>query len=274
MWMKSSGRLLTPLTPSALTHINLRGMPALCRRQKEEVDNATSDNLDEVVERYGAFVHGLARKLHQQLKLRIELRDLIAYGNIGLLEAWGRFDPNSRATFTSFAYHRIRGAMIDGCRTEGWIGRDRSKEAKGARALNNFMASHQDANQDVPAPRTFSDALSRVEQIVSSAVTILLVEDAELDAIQSQSSTDPLAALEQKDTMERLQHAIGQLEGNERDIIIRHHFGEESLTQIGLDMNLSTSWVSRIHSRALEKLRATLQNEEPRPPLDTVRTPV
>ena len=71
-----------------------QGTLALRERYKDDVDNATPDNLEEVVKLYGGFVLGLARKLHKQLKLRIELRDLVAYGNIGLIEAWGRFDPS------------------------------------------------------------------------------------------------------------------------------------------------------------------------------------
>lgn len=230
------------------------------------MDNTTLEGLEHVVDRYSGYVQGLATKLHRQLKLKIELQDLVAYGNIGLIEAWSRYDQQQHATFTTFSYNRIRGAMLDGCRKEGWISRDRSKEAKAARILNGYMESNAEANAAAPEARTLAEALSRVERTVSNAVTVLLVEDIELEQLQSDTALDPLASLERSDLERRLHSAILALEDNERSIVIRHHFRDESLTQIGEDMNLSTSWVSRIHSRALNKIRLTFEQQDTAPP--------
>ncbi len=230
------------------------------------MDNTTLEAIEDVVARYSGYVQGLATKLHRQLKLKIELQDLVAYGNIGLIEAWSRYDRHQDATFTTFSYSRIRGAMLDGCRKEGWISRDRSKEAKATRILNSYMESNREANAAAPEARTFAEALSRVEHTVSNAVTVLLVEEIELEQLQSDAALDPLASLERSDLERRLHSAILALEDNERSIVIRHHFRDESLTQIGEDMNLSTSWVSRIHSRALNKIRLTFEQQDTAPP--------
>lgn len=230
------------------------------------MDKTTVKGLEHIVERYSSYVQGLAIKLHRQLKVKVELQDLVAYGNVGLIEAWSRYDQQQQATFTTFSYNRIRGAMLDGCRSEGWISRDRSKEAKAARILNDHMESNREANAAAPEARTLTEALSRVEQTVSNAVTVLLVEDIELEQLQSDTTLDPLAILERSDLKRRLHNAILTLEDNERTIITRHHFRDESLTLIGEDMELSTSWVSRIHSRAINKIRLVLEQEDAAPP--------
>jgi RNA polymerase sigma factor (sigma-70 family) len=42
-----------------------------------------------------------------------ELDDLVSAGTIGLIEAVDRYDPNRGVTFATFAYRRIRGAVIE-----------------------------------------------------------------------------------------------------------------------------------------------------------------
>src|SRR5262245_5291591 len=44
---------------------------------------------------------------------RLEVDDLVSAGTIGLIEAADRYDPERGVTFASFAYRRIRGAVID-----------------------------------------------------------------------------------------------------------------------------------------------------------------
>lgn len=71
---------------------------------------------------YKAMVHSLARRAY--LKNRtFEYDELYHYGIIGLLDAERRFDPNCGAIFTTYAYYRIHGAIIDGIRSMGYLKR-------------------------------------------------------------------------------------------------------------------------------------------------------
>src|SRR5580698_2572320 len=53
----------------------------------------------------------------------VERADLIAYGSLGLVEAADRFDTSRGVPFVAFARHRISGAILDGIRTQHWLGR-------------------------------------------------------------------------------------------------------------------------------------------------------
>jgi RNA polymerase sigma factor (sigma-70 family) len=46
-------------------------------------------------------------------KGRVEMDDLVSAGTIALIEAADRYDPERRVSFATFAYPRIRGAIID-----------------------------------------------------------------------------------------------------------------------------------------------------------------
>src|SRR5215831_15232385 len=70
-----------------------------------------------------AYVRALAAQIKEQLPAEIEYQELVAYGTQGLLEAARRFDPRGGATFSTYAYYRIRGAIFDGLRQMGWLSR-------------------------------------------------------------------------------------------------------------------------------------------------------
>lgn len=63
------------------------------------------------------------RRVRAEFSLRCGLDDLRAYAWVGLLEARQRFDPSRGVLFSTYAFSRIRGAVIDGVRTMGWLPR-------------------------------------------------------------------------------------------------------------------------------------------------------
>src|SRR3569623_2235336 len=78
---------------------------------------------DSLVQQHLGLVQSVARKLRKQITARIDFDDLVGYGSKGLIEAAARFAPAHGVAFTTFAYYRIRGAMLDGLRTMGWYSR-------------------------------------------------------------------------------------------------------------------------------------------------------
>jgi RNA polymerase sigma factor (sigma-70 family) len=71
----------------------------------------------ERAELYLSLVTATAAYMLKKLQpKRLEFSDLVSYGTIGLLEAAARFDPGRGVQFSTFAYPRIRGAILDAVR--------------------------------------------------------------------------------------------------------------------------------------------------------------
>src|SRR5206468_4279555 len=70
---------------------------------------------------YMGLVRALAWKIHQKLPRHVELDDLYGYGCVGLAEAARSFDDHRGIEFTTFAYYRIRGAILDGLSKMSWF---------------------------------------------------------------------------------------------------------------------------------------------------------
>ena len=73
----------------------------------------------QILEKYGAYVRSLAAQVRKQFNSQFEMEELVAWGQVGLLEAAERFDARVGANFLTFAHYRIKGAIYDGLRKMG-----------------------------------------------------------------------------------------------------------------------------------------------------------
>ena len=222
-----------------------------------------STTKDELVILYQSFVESIASKVVKSLKIRVAHEDLVSYGYEGLLQAWDRYDhTRGKAAFTSFAYYRIRGAMFDGCRKEGWVPRERNRAAKTQAAINEQLEQAAGEAAQKPEARTVEEGVDRVSGLIGKALTVVLVEESDLEGVLIQYEPSQTKRVERKRINAQLSAAINQLDEVERQLIKRHHYFDEPLASVGRDLGMSTSWCSRMHSRALDKLREILGSRD------------
>ena len=80
---------------------------------------ALGESKPQILEKYGPYVRSLAAQVRKQFNSQFEMDELVAWGQIGLLEAAERFDARVGANFLTFAHYRIKGAIYDGLRKMG-----------------------------------------------------------------------------------------------------------------------------------------------------------
>ena len=98
------------------------------------MDNDPQDN--EFIRQYDAFVRGVVKHTRAQLGIEGDAEDLVAYAFEGLLEARRRFDPARGVPFKSFAYYRVRGAVLDGVRAMAYLPRRAYARLKASEAMD------------------------------------------------------------------------------------------------------------------------------------------
>ena len=102
---------------------------------------------DELVGDGQALVHSLASKIYRGLSIRMEFDDLLAYGQLGLMEAAKEFDPEHGSQFTTFAYYRIRGAIYDGISKMSWTSRARYNRMRCEQMSNAVLQQDADTRK-------------------------------------------------------------------------------------------------------------------------------
>jgi RNA polymerase sigma factor FliA len=77
------------------------------------------------------IVRFIARRIHDRLPQHVPIEDLYSAGVLGLLDAFGRFDPSKQVLFRTYAQFRIRGAILDSLRTLDWSPRELRRKGRG-----------------------------------------------------------------------------------------------------------------------------------------------
>ncbi len=215
------------------------------------------------------MVRAIATQVRKQVSEKLDLDELVAYGNEGLVEAAGRFDARHGVKFSTFSWHRVRGAIYDGLREMGHLKRGdyaRLKIAmRAGEVLENLAdrelgAANQAAGAPTPAP-SVEDDLRALHQALSS-VTCSYV--ASLEALVEEGhefAADEVPideAIDARHVEGRVRKVLTSLPEKERHFIEKHYFEGKTLLEAGAELGLSKSWASRLHARAVGLLRDRL----------------
>ena len=213
-----------------------------------------------LLEKYGPYVRSLASQVRKQFSGTIELEELMAYGQVGLLEAAQRFDPKVGANFLTFAHYRIKGAIFDGLRKMGVL---KGAESRAAERANSYMGSKHDQDMGSnPGSSTHDDV-----NTLSNAVTgLAMVFATSLEGTEGlQVADEQLGAdekLELEEMRRRVRAAIEKLPEKERKLLEGYYFQQKTLEEAGAAIGQSKSWASRLHARAVEQLRDLLEKDD------------
>lgn len=198
-----------------------------------------------------------ALRVKAQFGLKTELAELMGYGFQGLLEARERFDPERGVQFSTYAYYRVRGAVLDGVREMAYLPRKVHAQRRAAEALDR--AAEEVALQRAKTPEARADiqkTLQAVDDILGktcAAMVLGVVGQADEDAPEGAES-----AIIDREEHAAVREALEVLDDRERALVEGHYFGERTLEEIGAEMGISKSWASRLCTRALGKMRAAL----------------
>jgi RNA polymerase sigma factor for flagellar operon FliA len=85
---------------------------------------ATRPCRDAFILAYLPLTKTIAIQLHANLPMHLDVDDMEHAGVLGLIDAANKFDPDKQVPFSSYAKHRIRGAILDSLRQLDWASRD------------------------------------------------------------------------------------------------------------------------------------------------------
>ena len=97
-------------------------------------------NTQKLVEKYIPLANKLAFNKKRTLPKFIDIEELRSAAYLGLTEAANRFDESRGIAFSTFAYPRILGAIIDFVRQMGWGKRNDPKQVYGLDAIEEILS--------------------------------------------------------------------------------------------------------------------------------------
>jgi len=231
----------------------------------DQRDGASSDP-ERLVQDHIGLLYRVATTVYHALGRSVDFDELVQFGSVGLLEAARRYDDTRGARFCTFAYYRIRGAMYDGIGETGPLPRSSYRRRRAAaarvRALRTAdgVAGAGAAGESSEAGETARDAASgAVYEALREAAAMFIISFEMLDpddsARHTMTDSPPDDNLLAEQLRGRLQSALAALPEQERALLELHYNDERSLQDAGAALGISKSWASRVHARALGRLR-------------------
>jgi len=216
---------------------------------------------DQLIDEYQKFVDVVVNRLARSMGLPQVLReDFVSAGFLGLIEAASRYDSSRGQDFRSYAFLRIRGAIIDHIRKSCDLSGHAYRVFRALEAAHEMRESraHQRSSAMISKGERFEQALSDLER---SGVIRALAEATPSEAeFQQSDSRNPEVILACKRRAQKIRTIVATLPEKERTIIEQYYFYDRKMVDVAEQFSgLSKSWVSRLHDRALDMLRDKLR---------------
>jgi RNA polymerase sigma-32 factor len=208
----------------------------------------------------------------------IPLEDVVQEGNIGLLKAAARFDPDRGCRLATYAAYWIRAEIREYVARGYRIVRLGSSKSE-RRALRAYRKTHERDPEALAA----STGL-RLER-ATELLPLLMARDVSLDAAPEDgfspaeklaatapSPEDEAVVADEAELWKRaLDRVIAELTPRERAIVRRRYLTEEprTLEQIGLEFGISKERVRQLEERAKRRMRERLEELTREPLLES-----
>jgi RNA polymerase primary sigma factor len=227
-----------------------------------------SEAMHELIKRNLRFVISVAKKYQNR---GLALTDLIGEGNLGLLTAARKFDPDQGVKFISYAVWWIRQSILAALARQGRTVRvPLNRTADLSRIVRCSENLRRDLERE-PTAEEIATATGLTVEVVQALATLNTAEvrfDAPVDAESDLSLIDRFAADEQSDPeaqvmdqllTEEIDRALRLLPARDAKVL-RLYFGlndgrEHTLEEIGGLLGVTRERVRQLRDRALKRLR-------------------
>ena len=225
---------------------------------------------DRVVLEHLPLVKAIAVRVHENLPVHVDLDDLVHAGILGLFDAATRFNPGKKVAFSSFAKHRIKGAILDSLRQLDWASRDLRRRHKQVEAATRDLTA---ALQRTPTEAEVAEKLGvepqRWRQMMIDLRNVGLIsassrgpehEDLPAPDFPGKPDTQPDRICFREQMREVLTSALSTLPERYQKVVVLYYTNEMTMKEIGGILGINESRVSQIHKSALEKMAVALHS--------------
>src|SRR6266404_5535289 len=165
----ASAAVSAPAKPMAVSHTLHAPAHVKVNNSAQQAAEAKLALRDRVVLEHLPLVKAIAIRVHENLPVHVDVDDLVHSGVLGLFDAASKYNPDKQVAFSSYAKHRIKGAILDSLRQLDWASRDMRRRHKQVEAATRELAATLQRNPGHQRESRFPDPQGGVREDAGGA---------------------------------------------------------------------------------------------------------
>ena len=168
---------------------------------------------------------------------------------VGLIESVDRYDPNNKASFSTFAGYRIRGSVLNSL--------EKATERREQSAFRRrYQRQRLDSIADNMSTNVKNDAFNEMVDVALELALTFMLEDSGLIEKQQAGCGDGVYEERMlRDLYMQIGQIVNRLPEREKFIIRNHYFHDIAFEELARLLAISKGRVSQLHKRALQTIK-------------------
>lgn len=227
---------------------------------------------EKIIKEFLPVIKHLAYKMAGGISDENVIEDLISAGVIGLLEAMEKFDPKRGIKLNTYAYLRIRGAIVDELRERDWFPRSARTKAKRIEEVvrqleNRFgrfpteeeIAKEMDLDLDEYLEMVKNFGNLSVVSLEELSETLGIERENVLNYAVEETANNPESFAELHELERIMGGEIDKLPERQRLVLALYYHEDLNMKEIAGVLSITEARVCQIHAQALVNLRAVMK---------------
>lgn len=237
-------------------------------RAYQQASRMVRHDRDQLIAEHLGMAKRIALRMARNANRPESREEFIGAAMMGLVEAADRYDPARAEPFAGFAHTRIRGAVIDSMRRDDIVPRRVRSMANRAgvimreleQTLGRPPEDEEVAEKLGVDVKTYRDKLEAVSRL--SFVELGPQLPSHPDAPGTRVSWQPEEQTEKNELSKRLRQGLDRLPERDAQVLSLYYVEELTYAEVGKILGVSEARVCQLHSRAVLRLRAELDEGE------------
>ena len=234
-------------------------------RQYKETGDLELRN--QLVLHYSYIAKSVAVKMSSTFHKYATVEEMVNLGAIALIDSLERYDPDQGVKFSTYAFTKVRGSIIDYVRKQDWLPRR-------VRQTDILITkAEEQLTGELGRPPTREEMAKRLGMSVQKydkcvyemsgesmySFEALLAAPMQMNHVRLQEDDlGPEEQMDEKELRQELARAIDDLGEQERTVLSLYYYEELTMKEIGQVMGVSEQRVGQINRKLITKLRARM----------------